>query len=284
MNNFHNREELVKFLGLSERYRPKHVCDTWRKVPSNWKERLEQLFEVYSGKIPPLFFRADDVGAWGQGLRALMKLFEYHNVPLAVAVVPAWLNAKRLEKIAENVDISSPLWTWHQHGWRHVNWSTDGKKAEFCRSRTREQQWTDIMKGKMKLEDLLGRHFVPVFTPPWNRLDLTTLEVLQRLDFKGVSLDGPFPRGAKHSIKLKNFRIALDMHTRKSVQKEFAFDEFMKDLEALFTQKGPVGIMIHHHRMNIQAFEILNLILKLIKEHSKSCCLSIKEVVQNERS
>ncbi len=278
-----SRSDFLEILELPERYRPKQVCGTWKKLPDNWEARLEELFRKHSGKIPPVFFRADDIGAWGQGLHAMLRLFKHHGMPLALAVVPAWINSRRIEKICEKVDISDSLWGWHQHGWRHINWNKDGKKAEFCKSRSREQQWADIWKGHTKLVDLFGSNFVPVFTPPWNRLDLTTLDVLQHLGFRAVSMDGPFPRGAKKTVRLGNFRIMLDLHTRKVQYEAYAFDELLKDLDTVFAHKNPVGIMIHHHRMNINAFLFLHRFLELLKVYSKSPILSFREMLEDVR-
>ncbi len=273
---------LLEMVGLHERYRPKQVSPVWRKLPPNWEERLERLFSENASKIPSLFFRADDIGAWGKGFHAVLRLFKHYNVPLALAVVPAWVNSKRIEKICEKIDVSDKLWNWHQHGWRHINWNKNGKKAEFCSARSRDQQWADIWKGQAKLSELFGSSLLPVFTPPWNRLNLATLEVLQQLGFQAVSMDSPFPRGAKKTIRLNNFRVVLDLHTRKVKHEDYAFDELLRDFEGLLTQKGIVGIMIHHHRMNINSFKFMDRLLSFIRKYSSNPILSFREMLKND--
>ncbi|SFM93377.1 DUF2334 domain-containing protein [Thermodesulforhabdus norvegica] len=263
--------------------RPRKVSAVWKSLPANWQARLEEVLRRCAEREPVVFFRADDVGAYSHAFKMLLNLFRFYEIPLALAVVPAWMSAKRTEMFRSFIDLENPLWNWHQHGWRHVNWSRDGKKAEFGNWRTKDQQWNDILKGKRKLEGLFRNSLVPVFTPPWNRLDLNTLGALQQLGFAAVSIDGPIPRGAKQSVRLKNFRIYIDLHTRKSENPGYAYDELMKNLENALTRKGNIGIMIHHKMMNHAAFEFLNYFLYLIRSIPGIGITSFREMIENDR-
>ena len=118
----------------------------------------------------PVFFRADDIGVVSDNFIKLLRLFSSYRVPLCLAVVPSWLTQARLQEIDSRCDISSELWCWHQHGWRHQNHQQQGKKGEFGSDRSPSALSTDILKGRDRLRELLGPVFSPFFTPPLESL------------------------------------------------------------------------------------------------------------------
>ena len=251
---------------LPSHYRPRQRAAVWQKAPQDWAQRLAQSVDKIQGNYHPVvFFRADDIGAGGKAFDALCRLFRYHEVPLGMAVVPAWLSPTRIEQLFRTADRDHPLWSWHQHGWRHVNWQRTAKKSEFGQQRPFEKQWRDLWQGKQKMAEVFGDRFVPVFTPPWNRLSLSTLKILQELNFRGVSMTDPLPRGSKTPIELKNLRIQLDLHTRKAQDGLADYQNLLEELSSLLEKKEPLGIMIHHQRMTLFAFEFLNELLYVLK-------------------
>lgn len=212
---------------------------------------------------------------------SLCRLFAHFNTPLALAVVPSWLNESRITYLFQLAPPSVPLWEWHQHGWRHTNWERSGKKAEFGSSRTEDQKWQDLWKGQNRLKEILHQHFVPVFTPPWNRLSPDTFSMLLNLGFRAVSIDQKL---RFHTVRnhLKNFRIFLDLHTRKTSDYSRAFDELMDNCKRLFSVKEPAGIMIHHSRMNLNAFLFLANFIELAKNSSSIKITSFREMLDND--
>jgi hypothetical protein len=196
-----------------------------------------------------------------------------------MAVVPAWLSTVRRDQLFRSAPLEERLWGWHQHGWRHVNWQRVGKKSEFGEQRPLEKQWRDIYQGQQKMKEIFGDYLVPVFTPPWNRLSLSTVKILQELDFRGVSLASPLPRGVKSPMGFKNIRIQLDLHTRKEKDGAADFDILLEELTGLWSKREPLGIMIHHHRMTYFAFEFLDELLSILKNRAKSRFLAFQEML-----
>lgn len=199
-----------------------------------------------------------------------------------MSVVPAWLSATRQKQLFCSAPLEESLWSWHQHGWRHVNWQRTGKKSEFGEQRPFEKQWRDIWRGRQKMLEIFGDQLVPVFTPPWNRLSPSTIRILQELDFKGVSTAGPLPRGLKPPVGLKNFRIQLDLHTRKERDSARDFQNLLRELTSLASKREPCGIMIHHQRMTLFAFEFLHQLLLLLKDQAQVQFLSFEEMLEKE--
>ncbi|SMC17713.1 Polysaccharide deacetylase [Desulfacinum hydrothermale DSM 13146] len=261
-------------------FRPRTCSPLWRKPPEEWRTRLEAACRFSgSGQTPALFFRADDIGAGGRAFRALCDLFRKHGVPLALAVVPAWLSQSRVEQLFQSAPLEEDLWGWHQHGWRHVNWQKTGKKSEFGEQRPLDKQWKDIWQGSHKMKEIFGERTLPVFTPPWNRFSEATLMVLEQLGFKAISTTEPLPRNSKAAKGLINLRIFVDLHTRKGPDPEEDFDKLLRELSAALTRKDPVGIMIHHQRMTSFAFEFLDAFLEIVRQNQPRACRHLSDLI-----
>lgn len=272
-------------LGLPEHYRPRQSAALWQTPPAGWRDQLTAVLERGIGNhTPSIFFRADDIGAGGRAFEKICQIFRSYNAPLGMAVVPAWLSSARKEQLFAAAPLEEPLWGWHQHGWRHVNWQRIGKKSEFGEQRPFEKQWRDIWQGRQKMQDIFGGRFTNVFTPPWNRMAHATLKILQQLDFRGVSLAGPLPRGPKTPAVLKNLRIHVDLHTRKSRDAAADFKDLLEELSSLAGKREPGGIMIHHHRMTSFAFEFLDELLYLLKKHFGVHLLSFAEILEKQHA
>ncbi|MGV8073587.1 MAG: polysaccharide deacetylase family protein [Syntrophobacteraceae bacterium] len=231
-----------------------------------------------------IFFRADDIGAGGRAFETICQIFRSHNIPLGMAVVPAWLSPARLENLFETAPLDEPLWGWHQHGWRHVNWQRIGGKSEFGEQRPIEKQWRDIWQGRQKMLSIFGERLVSVFSPPWNRMSHVTMRTLQQLDFRGVSLAGPLPRGPRMPAILKNLRIHVDLHTRKAKDGAADFQVLLDELGSLLGKKEPAGIMLHHHRMPPFAFDFLDELLYLLKKCDGVQFQSFVELLEKEHA
>ncbi|ROR03075.1 polysaccharide deacetylase family protein [Desulfosoma caldarium] len=262
--------------------KPRVFSALWRSPLPHWRERLEDLVQrLPSGNKARLFFRADDIGAAGYSFDALCALFREHGVPLALAVVPAWLTETRTARILASAPLHENLWGWHQHGWRHVNWQKTGKKAEFGHQRPLEKQWRDIWRGNMKLLNIFQDRLLPVFTPPWNRCSATTLEVLAQLGFQAVSTMDPLPKAGKNKGRLKNLRIAVDLHTRKHEDGPADYAALLQELRAALNKDTPAGIMIHHQRMTSFAFTFLDELLRQLRLSEKVEFLSFQDLLEN---
>ena len=164
-------------LGLGSSYMPRQCSLLWKAGLPAWRDKLDAVAaRISSESLPPIFFRADDIGAAGKAFDALCRLFRHHRIPLALAVVPAWLSDARQERLFNAAPLEDELWSWHQHGWRHVNWQKSGKKCEFGDDRPFDRQYNDILQGRQKMELIFGKCFTPIFTPPWNRFTPATVK------------------------------------------------------------------------------------------------------------
>lgn len=239
----------------------------WLNPPADLFTSLEQCIENgFSRRTRDrikVFFRADDVAVPGKQFSKLAEIFVKNRVPLSPAIVPAWLTEPRWLHLKSLAGSESEYWCWHQHGWRHCNNETTGRKQEFGPCRDNDRLRSDLVMGRRRLENIMGKDFTPVFTPPWNRCDQKTLELLKDLNYIAVSRShgcSPSPLDG-----LPDIQINVDLHTRKEPDPSESRDKLYNEISRSIAG-GCCGIMIHHQRMNNAAFEFID---KMIQSMSR---------------
>jgi len=217
-----------------------------------------ELRRVSSGAPIPIFFRADDSGVISGNFLRLLRLFQDYQLPLCLAVVPAWLTRTRWRAISAHIDTSSPDWCWHQHGWTHANHQRSGKKSEFGSDRSADAIVKDIDRGRRRIESIIGSSFYPAFTPPWNRCTETAVEILKEQGFSAVSRS--FGE-QKKPVCLPDYFINVDLHTRKKADHISAYDGLLIEWRRALDERW-LGVMIHHQLMGEDDFELLEWLLQ----------------------
>jgi hypothetical protein len=244
----------------------------WQERPNDIQKRLRLCLDrAASRKLDSdtgvIFFRADDVGVPSDNFYNLVELFRRHQVPLTLAVVPAWFTRTRAQSLLELCPGDSDSWGWVQHGWRHRNYELQGKKQEFGPSRSVSAKVKDLRCGYMRLRALLGERLLPVFTPPWNRCDQETLHSLVDLGYQAVSRD--LSASPPAPPKISEYPVTVDLHTRKEKDAESGWTGLFEELEEGLAC-GFCGFMIHHQRMNWGAYEFLDLLLPVLKQWDRA--------------
>ncbi len=208
-----------------------------------------------------LFFRADDIGVPGPRFFQMLTLCMRYDIPLGLALVPAWTTAARWETILRAVHRKSHLWCWHQHGWRHVNHESTGKKQEFGPSRNSEDIHSDLQRGRLRLESILGDDFFPLFTPPWNRCDERTMAHLSAEKY--VALSRFAESRPEAPTNLPDLFVNVDLHTRKGSDPKRIWADLLNEFSQAFAS-GYCGIMLHHQRISPAAFTFLELLFSFV--------------------
>jgi len=222
-----------------------------------------------------IFFRADDIGVASKNYSKMMELFLKYQTPLCLAVVPAWITGKRWEAMDDFINKGAGLFCWHIHGYRHMNHETRGKKQEFGPARSSLEIYNDLSRGLDRVQTIMGEKVNLIFTPPWNRCSLDTMEILQKLGFDGISRSfgaRPLPQDG-----FRDFPIHADLHTLKGKQPGKVWEKLVGQL-ATGIKSGACGIMIHHMRMNQQAFVFLEYLLKTFAEYRQVEIITYKDL------
>jgi peptidoglycan/xylan/chitin deacetylase (PgdA/CDA1 family) len=233
----------------------------------NIKDRVrEQILDAMAGNGIKVFFRADDIAAPSKNFSRMMDLFLKYQIPLCLAVVPAWMTRERWKAMAEFREKGQALFCWHMHGYRHMNYEPAGKKQEFGPSRASRALLNDLTKGQKRLQTIMGKDLTPVFTPPWNRCSRDALMLLTKTGFAAVSRShGSLPAAPEGLLDIP---VHVDLHTRKEILAEDARHKLLEEFRTGLA--SPVcGIMLHHMCMNDPAFLLLESLLGLFAEYGQ---------------
>jgi hypothetical protein len=129
----------------------------------------------------PIWWRDDDAIEPTQALERLTEMAEALQLPVHLAVIPKHAQAT-LPLFCAGHEMIVPL----VHGWQHLSHAPDGqKKAEF--GHPRDTALADAQNALNRMNVLFGKGFLPVFVPPWNRIDAALLPQLAPLGYTAVS-------------------------------------------------------------------------------------------------
>lgn len=229
----------------------------------HWAPLLEELDRWHAaGKRASFWLRDDDAIEPTPALDRLLQLAGRHDVPVALAVIPAHTGeplARRLE--------NAPHATVTVHGWSHHNHAPpDEKKQELGGHRPAETVIAELADGFTLLSSLHAERFVPVLVPPWNRIDGRLFPHLGPLGFEALSIYGPEKNGAFRQI---NTHVDLmDWHGARGGRDHAVLaTEITKRLATTFDRGGTVGLLTHHLVHDERAWNFLERFFAVTAAH-----------------
>jgi peptidoglycan/xylan/chitin deacetylase (PgdA/CDA1 family) len=221
------------------------------------------------------FFRDDDVGWDDSRLWPVLESFDRFGVPLDLAVIPEALSEHLARELRSHVARCNQIRI-HQHGFSHTNHEFVGRKCEFGISRSRSQQFEDIWKGRMQMQEMLGAAVDPFFTPPWNRCTETTVRCLVELGYSMLSRDATAePFGIPSLTELPINVDWFGKHKGARLIRQQFGEKVARTIEAY----DRVGVMLHHQLMNADERTRLDELLALLAGHEQVRCLHMHEVM-----
>lgn len=246
-------------------------------------EALGRELDLWSeaGRVALFWWRDDDAVAPGPALARLSELTARHAVPLALAVIPARLDAELGHWLQ-----SRPLVSVLQHGYAHANHAAEGQRSvELGGTRRREQIRRDLQRGYAILERTFGARFVPVLVPPWNRIDPELLPSLPALGFRGLSTMR-VRKAAQPVAGLTVVNAHLDpihwRHDRGFVGSYPALAVLIQHLVARRTgyrdRAEPTGVLTHHLVQNEAVWRFSEHLLQFVSEHPAAQWIGAPEI------
>ena len=158
-----------------------------------WKE-IDRLIAYFQQNRQDLdfFWRDDDAVAVTLQLKRLYKLAEKYNATILLAVIPSHIQHDLQPYLQEHKRLVPCV-----HGFSHTNHAPPGeKKAEFGSHRALPILRSEANEALNLFNGKLGDIGIPVFVPPWNRMDEQLGPVLPELGYLGISRG----RQAKHIV------------------------------------------------------------------------------------
>ncbi|MDP3408536.1 polysaccharide deacetylase family protein [Bosea sp. (in: a-proteobacteria)] len=158
-----------------------------------------------AGRAIKLWLRDDDAVAPSPALNRLAALGERFALPVLLAVIPMLAEPALAASLR-----AMPLLLPCQHGCWHRNHApASARKSEFGLQRPAEELRAEIDEARLRLEDLLGPALLPVFVPPWNRIDPAHAALLPGLGFAGLSCFRGFGLGPSGGPHLANTHLDI---------------------------------------------------------------------------
>jgi len=129
-----------------------------------------------------VLFRNDDVNTLTPQLVGLTEIFIRRGIPVTHAIEPGNVTEETANWLKDVKKNHPGLLEIAQHGWNHTLY----KKGEFDGSRSYEQQFNDLKRGKEKLESIFGDNFFPMITIPFGVYNQHTIKACDTLGYKVI--------------------------------------------------------------------------------------------------
>ena len=253
---------------------------------AGWPDLVDELDRWQEAeRAATLWWRDDDAVAPGDRLERLMSIAG--NVPIALAVIPGAAEPALADWLARPIQARlKPGVLVLQHGWRHSNHATQGKKkSEFPAERRREDVASELAAGRVRLGELFGDRALPILVPPWNRLDDSFLTVLPDCGIHGISrVNSPPTRRPASGLIEVNVHVdcVAWLHGRGFIGAGAALAGIIGQLRKRRLGRvrvdEPTGILTHHlvHDEKTEAF--LRRLLEVTGAHAAARWLDAAEV------
>lgn len=195
----------------------------------------------------PLWWRDDDAVAATPALDRLTELSENLGLDVHLAVIPGSAEDSLVEHLAGKACLVPVV-----HGWRHANHSPPGvKKAEF--GAPRNDARVEIATGLSRMRSLFGSRVLPLFVPPWNRMDQRFFPMLAAAGYRGVSTFAPRPDrlAAPGLVRINTHIDPIDWHGSRDLRDPDLLVAGIADIldqRRLGATDGaePLGYLTHH--------------------------------------
>jgi hypothetical protein len=222
-----------------------------------------------AGRQIRLWLRDDDAGVPSPALDRLAALGERFGLPVLLAVIPM-LAEPALASALRSMPSLQPC----QHGCWHRNHAPEGsKKSEFGALRAADDISAEIDTARRRLDDLFGAALLPVFVPPWNRIDPDHAALLPQLGFSGLSCFRGHGLGPAGGPRLGNTDLdIIDWGSRTGRQPEDLIAEACRLLAAKRITPVPdsdaFGVLMHHRDHDATAWSFLDAFLARATRHA----------------
>jgi hypothetical protein len=229
---------------------------------TGWVELQTALDAVAErGDSIRVWWRDDDAGRDHPALGRLLDLAACHDLPLALAVVPMWLESGAQARIAASAHA-----TVLQHGFAHADHGPRAGKSIELGKRGLDVVLAELERGRALLADAFGCAFLAVLVPPWNRLDDRLIERLAQCGFIGLSTFGrrALPEAAPGVAQVNAHLDPIDWRdTRLFIGEVAALTRLIAVLDA----DEPIGILSHHLAMDEEGWAFLDRLLSVLAAH-----------------
>lgn len=238
-----------------------------------WQRLDAALAEARARGITlPFWLRDDDAVEPTAALDDLLTLTGRWDIPLALAVIPAFATGELAARLADEPRVRVLV-----HGSAHTNHAPAGEKsAEFGAHRPVAVMRDELAEGLVKLSTLFGATLLPVFVPPWNRIAPEIAAMLPELGYSGLSTFAARREGGR----IRHVNTHWDLLYPRTRSKAEAIHQLAAQVEGALTQPSPVpiGLLTHHLAQDGWDNRLLEAVLTCVMESGAVRFLGLEEI------
>jgi hypothetical protein len=236
-------------------------------VERAWSPVVAELdLWVASGQQARLWLRDDDAETISIPLERLLELIKAFDVPCLLAVIPMRAQNGLQKALAGNGLITAAV-----HGAWHANHEPAGRKAaETPVARGMPVIAQELLVARLRVIEMFGAVAGIWYVPPWNRIDADIAALLPELGFSALSTFGGvvFP----HKPGFQQHNTHVDIMDWKNGRVGRDAPAVAADLAAALAAARldgfrPVGILTHHLVHDATAWQTLETLMTLIRQH-----------------
>ncbi|HEY7140410.1 MAG TPA: polysaccharide deacetylase family protein [Methylomirabilota bacterium] len=248
------------------------MTDAWDRAA--W-EHLRAELDRWPPRGATVWWRDDDAGVAGPAFDRLLELAESHAAPLALAVVPAWLDEAAGAAIRGGPAGLRVV----QHGYAHRNHEppapdgTRGKPAELGGARPPAVALVELAAGWARLSALVPTRLRPGLVPPWNRIAPAVQAALPGAGYRVLSTFGPREAAAGTGLRPLNAHVdPIQWRADKQFGgAAWTLDQITTHLAdrraGRVDPTEPTGLLTHHRDLSPPAWAWLDEVLGRLRAH-----------------
>ena len=245
-----------------------------------WDERAWELLRAELDRWAPgaatVWWRDDDAGTASPAFDRLLGLAAAHGVPLALAVVPAWLEAP----VAVQIRAAPAGVRVLQHGYAHQNHEPPaadgarGRPAELGLARPVAAALAELALGWSRLTELVPARLRAALVPPWNRIAPAVQDALPGAGYRILSTFGP-RRAVSPGAGLRALNTHVDPIQWRAGKRFGGAAWTLDQITAHLADRRvgrvdvtePTGLLTHHRDLTPGAWACLDELLGRLRAH-----------------
>lgn len=222
-----------------------------------------------AGRSATFWWRDDDATRPGEQLGRLLDLVG--ATPLTLAVIPASVRGELAAAVDDHGRVGGRV-SVVQHGYAHINHALPAeKRAEYGPHRPTAVMIAELARGREILESMFSDAFLPVLTPPWNRIARALVGHLGKAGLFGLSAFGVWPAGVGPTVVNTHIDIIDWRGSRGFAGEDAVLRAVVTHLRACRTGEAgsaaPTGLLTHHRDHDDACWRFLNRFVAAIAGH-----------------
>ena len=237
-------------------------------MSTSWHS-LEDELNQWGDRPATLWWRDDDAASGSAPLARLFSIARDHAVALALAAIPAKVDATLVRAVDRFPNI-----TVVQHGYAHANHARSGERSvELGGARPLDELVDELERGRVLLSRTFASSFRSILVPPWNRIAEPVIPRLAGIGLRGLSCFGPRSTPlAAPGVARVNTHVDLIAwkRDRTFIGEAAAITRIVAHLAARRhgeVDDEPTGVLTHHLAFGDEAFAFLADLMARTSQH-----------------